>query len=346
MQANDDGVPMAKIDEVARAAGVSISTVSYALSGKRPVAPDTRARIEAAVRELGYRPNAGARMLAGRRTNIFALTEPFRPDTHAPTHMSFVLATSIAARRNDYDILLLTEEEASAGMGRVASSGLVDGVIVLDVAPDDERVALARELAVPSVFVGLPDDREGLVCVDLDFEAAAALAVDRLAEAGHTALALLGQPDVAYAMSNFPPRVRRGFEERARERGVAHAFRSSGAVRPSPATVRHAVGELLDDGATAFLVHAAEEVHVVLLAELAARGLSVPDDVSVVAVASTFDAGALAVPLDDIPLVPQLSCDLAVDLALRSLDDAPPEPGVYLLDPSYHRRGSVAPRRG
>jgi DNA-binding LacI/PurR family transcriptional regulator len=113
---------MANITEVAEAAGVSISTVSYALSGKRPVAPDTRRRIEDAVRDLGYSPNAGARMLAGRRTNIFALTEPLRRDTHAPTHMSFVLATAVAARRANYDILLLTDEEAQAGMRRVASS--------------------------------------------------------------------------------------------------------------------------------------------------------------------------------------------------------------------------------
>ncbi|MGZ8805274.1 MAG: LacI family DNA-binding transcriptional regulator, partial [Microbacterium sp.] len=67
---------MVKINEVAEAAGVSISTVSYALSGKRPISADTRRRIEDAVRELGYSPNAGARMLAGSRTQIFALTEP------------------------------------------------------------------------------------------------------------------------------------------------------------------------------------------------------------------------------------------------------------------------------
>jgi DNA-binding LacI/PurR family transcriptional regulator len=334
---------MAKIDEVARVAGVSISTVSYALSGKRPVAPDTRARIEEAVRALGYRPNAGARMLAGRRTNIFAVTEPFRPDTHAPTHMSFVLAASIAAQRNDYDILLLTEEEASVGMRRVASSGLVDGVIVLDVAPDDERVALAREIAVPTVFIGLPDDREGLVCVDLDFEAAARLAVDRLGDEGHRSRGLNGQPGVAYAKSNFPPRVRRGVEEAAAARSAEIAFRESGAVRPSVPAVRQAVAELLDAGVTGLVLHAAEEAHHAVFAELAARGLSVPGDVSVVSVASTFDTGAMAVPLDDIPLVPQLSCDFAVDLALRSLDEAAPAPGVYLIEPAYHARGSVAP---
>ena len=66
---------MAKIHEVAKAAGVSISTVSYALSGKRSISSDTRRRIEEAARELDYRPNAGARMLAGRRTNLFAFRD-------------------------------------------------------------------------------------------------------------------------------------------------------------------------------------------------------------------------------------------------------------------------------
>ena len=202
---------MVKINEVAEAAGVSISTVSYALSGKRPISPATRERIERAVRELGYSPNAGARMLAGSRTHIFALTEPLRRDTHAPTHMSFVLATTVAARRNEYDILLLTEEDASAGMARVAASGLVDGILVLDVAPDDERVALARSIDTPTVFIGVPDDHEGLVCVDLDFDAAAVLAVDRVADAGHESIALIGQSQVSYEKSNFPPRIRRAF---------------------------------------------------------------------------------------------------------------------------------------
>ncbi|MBU4464811.1 MAG: LacI family transcriptional regulator [Actinobacteria bacterium] len=334
---------MAKIDEVARAAGVSISTVSYALSGKRPVAADTRARIEQAVRELDYRPNAGARMLAGSRTHIFALTEPFRLDTHAPTHMAFVLAASIAARQSDYDILLLTDEEASAGMRRVASSGLVDGVLVLDVAPADERVALARQIDIPTVFIGVPDDHDGLICVDLDFEAASALAVDRLADGAHRTIGMIGQSAIAYENSNFPPRVRRGFEDHARERGLEHHFRTTGQVRSSASAVRRATGELLDAGVTGLLLHASEEVHSAVLAELASRDLSVPRDVSVISVASTFDLTSLAAPIDDIPLVPQTSCDLAVDLALRSLEADPPSAGIYLIAPTYRDRGSVTP---
>lgn len=336
---------MAKISEVAEAAGVSISTVSYALSGKRPVAPDTRKRIEEAVRDLGYSPNAGARMLAGSRTHIFALTEPLRPDTHAPTHMSFVLATAVAARRNDYDILLLTEEQAQAGMRRVAASGLVDAILVLDVAPEDERVALARAIATPTVFIGVPNDHEGLVCVDLDFEAAARIAVDRLADAGHTSIGLIGQPDVAYEKSNFPPRVRRAAADRCAERGIRFAFRTSGEVGADSATARRRLGELLDEGVTALLLHAADDVHEAVLSDLAARGLTVPGDVSIVSVAASFDASVLSRPLDVIPLTPDASCTLAVDLAMQALTHEPPAPGLHLIPPTYLERGSVAAPR-
>jgi DNA-binding LacI/PurR family transcriptional regulator len=337
---------MAKIHEVAKAAGVSISTVSYALSGKRTISADTRPRIERAVRELDYHPNAGARMLAGRRTNIFALTEPFRADTYAPAHMAFVLATSIAARRYSYDVLLLTEEEASAGLRRVATSGLADAVLVLDVAPDDDRVGLARQLGIPSVFVGIPNDHDGLVCVDLDFEAAAGLAVDRLADAGHRSIGLLGHPASAYLRSNFPPRVRAGFERRAREHRLDHAVELPELGGARGAGVRAALGALLDRGVTGVVLHCDDAAHNAVLDELAARGLRVPADVAVVSVGSTFDTSAMQPPLDVVPLVPQASCDLAVDLAMQSLSDDTPAAGVYLIPPEYRDHGSVAPPGG
>lgn len=336
---------MANINEVAEAAGVSISTVSYALSGKRPVSPATRRRIEAAVQDLGYSPNAGARMLAGSRTQIFALTEPLRKDTHAPTHMAFVLATAVAARRNDYDILLLTDEQAQAGMSRVAANGLVDAILVLDVAPDDARVALARQIPTPTVFIGIPDDTEGLICVDLDFEAAAAQAVDLLADAGHRAIGLVGQTETAYVKSNFPPRVRASVLARSAERGIRADYGTTGSKHANRQAARRAAGELLDGGATALILHCADDAHAAVLAELDARGLSVPDDVSVVSVGASFDMTVLPVALDSLPLVPEASCDLAVDLALQTLGPDRPEPGVRLIAPTYTARGSIAAPR-
>jgi DNA-binding LacI/PurR family transcriptional regulator len=124
---------MATISDVAKAAGVSISTVSYALSGKRSITETTRQRIEAAIRELDYEPSAAARMLAGATTNILALSAPIHDDGHLPTHMRFVTAVVDTARRHDYDVLLLATDDDVSGIRRVASSALVDGVVAMGV---------------------------------------------------------------------------------------------------------------------------------------------------------------------------------------------------------------------
>lgn len=327
---------MSRIDEVAKAAGVSISTVSYALSGKRPVSADTRRRIEDAVQRLGYEANAGARMLAGRRTQIFALTEPFRADTHAPTHMAFVLGSSIAARRVGYDILLLTDVEASAGMKRVASSGLVDGIIVLDVAPKDDRVALARSIDIPTVFIGIPDDHDGLVCVDFDFEEAVVMALRRLTDSGHRRIGMLGHPEQTYHHSNFPPRARDAFLGQSRAEGVDLSF------APIETTTISALDQLLSAGVTAIILQTTQEAHAEVTQELNRRGLGVPTDISLVSVGATFDMGAFTPPLDAIPLIPQPSCDRAVELIMQLLEHPASPTGIHLIEPSYTARGSVS----
>lgn len=335
---------MTTIHEVAAAAGVSISTVSYALSGKRPVSERTRRRIEEAASKLGYTPDAGARMLAGRRTHIFALTEPLRANTHAPTHMAFVLAAAVAARKNGYDILLLTDEQASEGMSRVTSSKLVDAILVLDVAPDDARADIARAIRIPTVFIGIPDDPEGLTCVDLDFEATGRLAVDRLADAGHRAITLIGQPIASYRTSNFPRRLRRGVSAKATERGIALETACSGDVSTNTATVRIAVEAALARGDRAFIVHASDDAHETLLATLAEHDLTVGLDVSVISTATVFDTTALSTPLDTIPLVPSRSCDVAVEIALQHLEHKNTAPRIHLIPPQYQPAGSVRAR--
>src|ERR671915_1975586 len=119
--------------EVARHAGVSQSTVSYVLSGKRAISSATRRRVERSIAALGYHPHAGARALASRRANVIALMVPLRPELHVPVMMEFAVAVATAARAHDHDVLLLTSAEGSKGVRRVAGAALVDGLIVMDV---------------------------------------------------------------------------------------------------------------------------------------------------------------------------------------------------------------------
>ncbi len=242
-------------------------------------------------------------------------------------------------------MLLLTEEEATAGMRRVATSGLVDAVLVLDVAPDDERVGLARRLDVPSVFIGVPNDHDGLVCVDLDFEAAAALAVDRLADAGHRSLGLIGHPASAYHAVELPAagprRVRAAgrpnawLAVRGRASRVRWRARRARCARPSERSSTA--------GSPRSCCTATRPRTWPCSTSSPLAASRVPGDVAVVSVGATFDTTSFQPPLDVIPLVPQASCDLAVDLAMQSMTEAPPAPGVHLIAPEYHAHGSVVP---
>ena len=333
---------MANIHDVARVAGVSISTVSYALSGKRSIAESTRLRIDEAVEQLQYRPNAGARMLKGTKTNILALSAPLHAGTYAPAHMAFVLAVARAARTFDYDVLLLTQDEATSGLRRVAQSSLVDGIILLDVSTVDERADLVRELGLPAAVVGIPSDTSGLICVDLDFEAAGALSVRKLIEQGHTHIGLLGQVRLVYERgSNFPARFRDGFLAEAERQGVTVSFlpaeEGAAGVRTAFDAITAAV-----PGMTALVLNSNESMQVALLELLRQRRISVPNDLSLISACSSFDTTHFDPPLDVIPLPADLSCTRAVELTMAQLAGVV-DPHVELVEPAYVDLGSTAP---
>lgn len=332
---------MATIEDVAREAGVSISTVSYALSGKRAISEDTRGRVLAAAQRLGYAPQAAARALAARRSQIIAVTTPLHPDTDHTAHMAFTMAVTAAAREHDYDTLLLVHDDALEGMRRSAATSLADGIVVLDVAAHDERADLARRLDCPVVFIGLPADTTGLTCVDLDFRAAARQAVDALHGAGHRAVGMISHlHDVIDRESNYPLRIEEAFTGRAAELGLAHTV-----VRPDTADPGAVVDELLErlPGLTAIVLSTLTDVGLALTAALARHGLRVPDDVSVVAVGMTSAPGRTPLPFDSFPLDPAMTCPVAVDTLVGILDGTATPGHVTLVPPVHVPRGSVAP---
>ena len=140
---------MATIADVARQAGVAPSTVSHALSGKRPVAAATRERIITAARELGYEPNATAVNLCARRTRAVGLSLPLDRPGRTLSHGPFAeyvadIADLLAA--HDYTLLCLVARSPEASdLARLVCCGHLDGLILLRVRLDDPRVhALCR----------------------------------------------------------------------------------------------------------------------------------------------------------------------------------------------------------
>ncbi|WP_055590772.1 LacI family DNA-binding transcriptional regulator, partial [Streptacidiphilus griseoplanus] len=221
---------MVTLAQVARHAGVSPSTVSYALSGKRSISKATRRRVEQSIAELGYHPHTGARSPAGSRSDVIALMVPLRTDMFVPVMMEIAASVTTTARRHGLDVLLLTGEEGPSGVKRVSGGGLADAVILMDVELADERVPLLRRTGSAAALIGLPADTSGLSCVDLDFEAAGALAADHLADLGHREVALIGAAETVYRRrTGFAERTLAGFRRRAAERGMAQLHRPCGA---------------------------------------------------------------------------------------------------------------------
>ncbi|WP_298803568.1 LacI family DNA-binding transcriptional regulator [uncultured Pseudokineococcus sp.] len=343
--------------DVARLAGVSQSTVSYVMSGKRPISEEVRQRVQAAIEELTYHPNAGARALAGRRTHVVGLVVPFGASADPGGLLPFIETIASGAREHDHDVLLVTADEGTSALTRLEGRRLCDAIVLMEVEARDERIAVASGLRVPVLLVGVPEEPDGLVCVDLDFAAAGRLAVEGLVERGHRRIAVLGYPPEAVERDiGYVRRFGDAALAAASAAGVECALLSP--VAHTAAAVRAAVGRALetardgdgadddglDDDAGLGLVVASGGAVPLALTALAERGVVPGRDVSVVAMLPDATAAATSPPVSNVSTESRDVSRRAVQELFRLLGDDPPTGGgVHLVPPRLtHRRTTVA----
>lgn len=333
---------MTTIGDVARRAGVSRSTVSYVLSGKRTISQETRDRIELAIRELGFTPNAGARALATAQTMVLGMLLQFHADEFAPAMLQYVLPVSAAARELGYDILMVTDPDGAAAIRRIGASAMVDGIVLLDVTHQDPRLESLRSVSKPGVLIGLPADTRDIDAIDLDFAQAARVLVDDLHDHGHREVTLISPPyHVVERGGSYVWRFRDAAIARADELGMRlHPY--YGESRP-PA-VQTSVHRFLDvhPSATALIVHNDATI-AALPAILRDRGLSVPRDLSVVSLYSRDFGEEFSLPYTAVESAADTLGRQAVGQLVRRISRSPQagQPGVRLVEPVLTDRGSV-----
>jgi len=333
---------MATIQDVAQRAGVSRSTVSYALSGKRSISPDTRRRIEDAIKELGFTVNAGARALATAQTMTLGLLSQFHQDEFAPAMLQYIRSVSDASRELGYDVLFVNDTDGPSAVRRITASNQVDGVVLLDVTHNDPRVSSLREATQPSALIGLPADREGLDVFDLDFGESARVLVDHLCGLGHTEIVLISPPEHVFERGgSYGWRFRDAAIERAARHGVSiHAYHGES---QQPA-ITHNVNAILDarPTATALMVHNDATVAALPLI-LQQRGVSVPHDLSVVGLYSKDFGRTFSLDYTAIESSPDKLGQLAVQQVVRRILDAGQAgpPVVKFIAPELVDRGST-----
>ncbi|MEU3155403.1 LacI family DNA-binding transcriptional regulator, partial [Streptomyces griseus] len=174
--------------DVARAAGVSKSTVSDALQGSGRVAEATRDRVRAVAEELGYRPNSAARRLRRASTGAVGLHLPATA-TRLDYYMNLAFGAVERAQEDGLDMVLLAPSGASGG--RIASR--VDGLLVIDPEAGDSAVPGLLDAGVPVVtgerYLGpAPGPSGAVVC---DNAASLTALLDHVTERGARRPALL-----------------------------------------------------------------------------------------------------------------------------------------------------------
>lgn len=333
---------VATIGDVAKAAGVSRSTVSYALSGKRTISAETRERIHAAIQTLEFTPNAGARALATAHTNVLGLYLQFQEDEFAPAMLQYVLPVSTAARAEGYDLLMVTDTDLIGAIRRTTSSYMVDGVVLLDVTYDDVRLEPLRAASQPAVLIGYARRSEGFDSFDLDFGEAARMIVDHLAGRGHREIVLITPPGhVADRGGSYMWRFRDAAVERAARYGLRLSPYHGDSRQPGIARALDGALEAHPD-ATALVVHN-DATLAALPQYLNARGVQVPRDLSVVGIFSKEFGQAFSLPYTSAESLPDRLGELAVAQLIQRIADprAAGVPIMRLIEPGFTDRGST-----
>ncbi|GEA88729.1 LacI family transcriptional regulator [Cellulomonas cellasea] len=186
------------ISDVARAAGVSIAVVSYALNGRPGVSAATRERVLRVADEFGWRPSAAARsMRTGPRAVGLVLSRGAGAAAHATSFLDFVTATQDVVAQRGLALVLQIVDSAEAAVTTYRewwAERRFDVMVVTDVLTQDPRVEALRRMRAPAVVLGPPSVAQGLASVSLDEDEAYTRVANYLLELGHHDVAAVTAP--------------------------------------------------------------------------------------------------------------------------------------------------------
>lgn len=309
--------PSPTIHDVAKAAGVSVTTVSHALNGKGRVDPATRARIAQISSQLGYRANRHARGLRSGRSGTLGLLLPLSGDARSDEtlqldyYMRLAGSAAAAAFSQEHALMLVPPMPAGSGLRGLA----IDGGVVADPSPHDRRVTALKSIGVPAVTIGRDLGRpEDSWYVDSDTDADTRLILEHLASRGARRIALLFPRTGWWATE-----TRQAYESWTREQGLPQLVVPV-SMRPGEQSAYQAASRLLAARIPpdAVLAGAQRFIRGVLRAARAC-GKQVPRELLVAACVDGSDAREGDPPVTALELHPDRLAEAAVQMLLARL---------------------------
>lgn len=337
---------MAGIKDVAALAGVSISTVSYVMTGKRPIGANTRRRVLQAARELGYlAKNGGPAPLSGE-THFVALSSPVHDFTSYTNYCAYFLNFLKAARQLGYETLLLTEETGDEQLRSIIDTGMVDGVALMDVTMNDPRIELAQFSSIPLISIGHPMNEINVSCIDTDFIEMGEMIVQTLCCNGHRRILFAGGKEIDYERNggaNYLIRLRASMHAAAARHKIHidEEFTDEDDFDAAENLLERFISSentaIVTQGGPLFLNN--------LVAAARQRGMKIPQDLSLISAGTYTDSIGKRLRIDEFPLMPAELCQLGMSMLVRLMDGTlKGKEKATLIHPVYRQRGSIASR--
>lgn len=275
-----------RIVDVATRAGVSRQTVSNVINGRDGFTEETRAKVEAAIAELGFQPNRYAQSLRSLRTMLLGFEMSTQQlDVTNPFTVAFLRSLVLAAEGHGYRIVVFAHQAGEQGFRNSASAGVVDGFVLSDSPPGDYRPRVLAELGVPFVALGRTAAELPQTWVDIDNRQAMFGVVDHLVARGHRRYAYVGYPlDVYWNVERLA-----GATERLAFHGLS--FPDQATLIGTPAELRPGITALLKGPERPDVVVTSSDALALMVLNIA-HGLELRVGVDVAV--TGFDAGPFA----------------------------------------------------
>ncbi len=327
---------MGRIHEVAREAGVSITTVSHVFSGKRRVASETEERVRAAAARLGYLPRSVARGLATGRSMTFAIAFPFDDNSLVldPYFSRLLEGFSGGAAEVGYGFLFVPArpKRSTFPLNQLLVEGRFDGAIVADPAEHDDLIPSLRRHGVPVVTTGRYGSGRSVPWVDNDNRGGMRDLLAHVKDMGYRCPALINMSSELSYARDIREEFVRGAGPDAQMVSTAEVTEEAGYIGAL---------ELLDaEDAPDVILTSSDRQAIGALRAARELDLAVPEELGVAGAGDTI-AGHAHPPLTSVRVQARELGEMAVNWLLAMIDGGDP-PADRVLATTLVARASTA----
>jgi len=335
---------MATLSEVARLAGVTTATVSNVLRNPSKVKPATVQRVEAAIAELGYRPNLMARALAEGKSSMVGLV---LPSITNPFYPEFVRTAERVARQREYFLMVCnTDDDPEIGrayLNQIAGT-LADGVLVLhSIGP--QAINELRERRAPIVLASeeIENFATGIPHVLVNFRLAGRVAAEHLLALGHSRIGAI----VGHGLEGTQILRMEGFKDALKDAGLEFDENKVQYVVDSVAGGYKAAEKLIDRCPDITAIFATNDLLAYGASQiLADRGIRVPGDMSLIGITDIQLAQEMRPALTTVSLHIEQMATVSINMLLDLIKDPKNTPmTAHSPNPTLVVRASTKPHR-